>query len=36
MSYADAMRSYGIDKPDRRIPPFHILNTPPITERAVH
>ncbi len=31
MSYADAMRSYGIDKPDRRIPPFHILSTAPIT-----
>jgi len=31
MSYAEAMRSYGIDKPDRRIPPFHILKTPVIT-----
>src|SRR5215467_1085504 len=31
MSYADAMRSYGIDKPDRRIPPFHVLSTSPIT-----
>ena len=31
MSYADAMRSYGIDKPDRRIPPFHILKSAPIT-----
>src|SRR5580692_1926971 len=31
MSYADAMRSYGIDKPDRRIPPFHILKRAPIT-----
>jgi aspartyl-tRNA synthetase len=31
MSYADAMRSYGIDKPDRRIPPFHVLDTQPIT-----
>ncbi len=31
MSYAEAMRSYGIDKPDCRIPPFHILSTAPIT-----
>jgi len=31
MSYADAMRSYGIDKPDRRIPPFYILSSPVIT-----
>ncbi|HEX3743950.1 MAG TPA: aspartate--tRNA ligase [Bryobacteraceae bacterium] len=23
MTYAEAMRSYGIDKPDRRIPPMH-------------
>jgi len=25
MSYADAMRGYGIDKPDRRLPPFHTV-----------
>src|SRR5579859_4574872 len=31
MSYADAMRSYGSDKPDRRVPPFHILTSAPIT-----
>jgi aspartyl-tRNA synthetase len=31
MSYAEAMRSYGIDKPDRRIPPFHVLTSAPIT-----
>ena len=23
LTYAEAMRSYGIDKPDRRIPPMH-------------
>ncbi|MGH9661320.1 MAG: aspartate--tRNA ligase [Bryobacteraceae bacterium] len=23
MTYADAMRSYGVDKPDRRVPPMH-------------
>jgi aspartyl-tRNA synthetase len=23
MTYAEAMRSYGIDKPDRRVPPMH-------------
>jgi aspartyl-tRNA synthetase len=31
MTYADAMRSYGSDKPDRRVPPFYILPTPVIT-----
>ncbi len=25
MTYADAMKSYGIDKPDLRLPPFHVL-----------
>ena len=25
LTHAEAMRSYGIDKPDLRIPPFHIL-----------
>jgi aspartyl-tRNA synthetase len=25
ITYAQAMRSYGIDKPDLRLPPFHIL-----------
>ena len=25
MTYAQAMRSYGIDKPDLRMPPFHVL-----------
>lgn len=25
MTYAQAMRSYGIDKPDMRIPPFHCV-----------
>jgi len=26
LTYAQAMRSYGIDKPDMRIPPFYILD----------
>jgi aspartyl-tRNA synthetase len=26
MTYAQAMRSYGIDKPDLRLPPFHVLD----------
>jgi aspartyl-tRNA synthetase len=26
MTYAQAMRSYGIDKPDLRVPPFHVLD----------
>ncbi|HYL38022.1 MAG TPA: aspartate--tRNA ligase [Bryobacteraceae bacterium] len=25
MTFAQAMRSYGIDKPDLRLPPFHVL-----------
>jgi aspartyl-tRNA synthetase len=25
LTYAQAMRSYGIDKPDLRLPPFHVL-----------
>ena len=25
ITYAQAMRSYGIDKPDLRLPPFHVL-----------
>src|SRR5579864_1249579 len=25
LTYAQAMRSYGTDKPDRRLPPFHVL-----------
>jgi aspartyl-tRNA synthetase len=26
LTYAEAMRSYGIDKPDRRVPPMHQVN----------
>ncbi len=26
LTYARAMRSYGIDKPDLRLPPFHVLD----------
>ena len=26
MTYSQAMRSYGIDKPDLRLPPFHVLD----------
>jgi aspartyl-tRNA synthetase len=26
LTYAQAMRSYGIDKPDLRLPPFHLLD----------
>jgi aspartyl-tRNA synthetase len=26
LTYAQAMRSYGIDKPDLRLPPFHLLS----------
>ena len=26
MTYAQAMKSYGIDKPDLRLPPFHVLD----------
>src|SRR6202140_4697324 len=26
VTYAQAMRSYGIDKPDLRLPPFHVLD----------
>ena len=26
MTYEQAMRSYGIDKPDLRLPPFHVLD----------
>ena len=26
LTYAEAMRSYGIDKPDRRVPPMHPVN----------
>ena len=25
LTYAQAMRSYGIDKPDLRLPPFHCV-----------
>ena len=27
LTYAQAMRSYGIDKPDLRLPPFHVLDS---------
>ena len=26
ITYAQAIRSYGIDKPDLRLPPFHVLD----------
>jgi aspartyl-tRNA synthetase len=45
LTYAEAMRSYGIDKPDMRIPPFHSvedlfeganLTTPGLPLVAIH
>ncbi len=32
LTYAQAMRSYGIDKPDLRLPPFHVLDDAFATE----
>jgi len=45
LTYADAMRGYGVDKPDRRIPPMHpvedlfpagSLSTPGLPLVAIH
>jgi aspartyl-tRNA synthetase len=45
LTYAEAMRSYGIDKPDRRVPPMHpvehlfpagSLSTPGLPLVAIH